>query len=72
MVSSDIVTNPEPQVHTHDVDSKGNMRKITMIIPVDILVKPRIVENINVGQNYSPSELKSYATLFKEFRDIFS
>ena len=35
-------------------------------------MKPDIIENINVGQNYSPTKLESYTTLIKEFRYIFT
>ena len=68
-VSSDIVTNPQEPMLTHDVESEGN---ITKTIPVDISVKPDVIENINIGHNASPSEIESYMAMFKEFRDIFS
>ena len=40
--------------------------------PIDILVKPGIVENIHIGQNCSPEEVTDYTALFKEFRDVFA
>ena len=72
MVSSDIVTNPQSLVLIHDVESEGKLSNITKTIPVDISMNLGIVENINVGQNSSPSKLVSYIALFKEFRDIFA
>jgi hypothetical protein len=42
------------------------------MIPIDISVKPRIVENVHIGASCSPSEIVTYTSLFKEFRDIFA
>ena len=72
MVSFDIVTTPQSSVLIYNVDSEDNSSNITKTIPVDISVKPGVVENIHLGQNCYASELRSYMTLFKEFRDIFS
>ena len=44
--SFDIVTNPQPPVPTHDVDSEDNLSNITKTIYVDISVKPGILEDI--------------------------
>lgn len=47
----------------------GNM---TETCPIDISVKPGIVENIHIGRNCSPEEVTAYTALFKEFRDVFT
>ena len=72
LVSYDIVTTPQPLVLIHTIESEGNISNITKTILIDISVKPGVVENIHLGQNCSPSEIRSYTTLFREFRDIFS
>ena len=41
-------------------------------MPVDISVKPSVLENIFIGQNSSLEEVKTYMALFKEFRDVFA
>ena len=72
MVSSNIVTTPQSSVLIHIVESEGNLSNVTLTIPIDISVKPGFVENIYLGQNCSASKLRSYTTLFKEFRYIFA
>jgi hypothetical protein len=41
-------------------------------MPIDILMKPGIVENVHIGASCSPEEIVTYTSLFKEFRDIFA
>ena len=41
-------------------------------MPVDISIKPEILDNIYIGRNSSPFEVQSYTTLFKEFQDVFA
>ena len=48
------------------------MGNITETRPIDISVKPGIVENIHIGRNCSPEEVTVYTALFKEFRDFFA
>jgi hypothetical protein len=57
---------------THDVFAKGNLSNISPTIPIDISVKPGIVENVHIGASCSLDEIVTYKSLFKEFRDIFS
>jgi hypothetical protein len=57
---------------TRDVFAEGNLSNISPTIPIDISVKPRIVENIHIGASCSPEEIVAYTSLFKEFRDIFA
>jgi hypothetical protein len=57
---------------TRDVFAEGNLSKISPTIPIDISVKPGIVENVHIGASCSPTEIVTYTSLFKEFRDIFA
>ena len=72
MVSSDIVNTPRSLVLIHDVESEGNLSNIFKTILVDISVKNGVVKNIQMGQNCSSSEIESYTSLFREFRDVFT
>lgn len=49
----------------HDVLSEGNMGNISATIPIDISMKPCIIENIHIGASYSIDEIETYTTLFK-------
>jgi hypothetical protein len=51
---------------------EGNMETIVEMIPVDISRTPGVMENILVGADYSPEEIRIYTYLFKEFCDVFS
>jgi hypothetical protein len=64
-----ISTIPES---THDVFSEGNLSNISPTIPLDISIKPGIVENVHIGASCSPDEIVTYKSLFKEFHDIFA
>ena len=57
---------------TRDVFAEGNLSNISPTIPIDISVKPGIIENVHIGASCSPDEIVTYTTLFKEFRDIFA
>jgi hypothetical protein len=54
------------------VFAKGNLSNISPTIPIDISIKPGIVENVHIGASCSPDEIVTYTSLFKEFRDIFA
>jgi hypothetical protein len=54
------------------VFSKGNLSNISPNIPLDISIKPGIVENVHIGASCSSDEVVTYTSLFKEFRDIFA
>jgi hypothetical protein len=57
---------------THAVYTEGNMETIAKTIPIDISRTPGIVENVFVGAECSPKEIRIYMGLFKEFHDIFA
>jgi hypothetical protein len=50
---------------THVVYTKGNMATIDETIPIDIYRTLSIMENIFVGENFSPEEIQMYKDLFK-------
>jgi hypothetical protein len=64
-----ISTIPES---AHDAFSEGNLSNISPTIPLDISVKPGIVENVHIGASCSSDEIVTYTSLFKEFHDIFA
>jgi hypothetical protein len=57
---------------TQDVFAEGNLSNISPTIPIDISIKPRIIENVHIGASCSPDEIVTYTSLFKEFCDIFA
>jgi hypothetical protein len=69
--STVVVISTVPQF-TQDVFAEGNLSNISPTIPIDISVKPGIVENVNIGTSCSAEEIITYTSLFKEFRDIFA
>jgi hypothetical protein len=64
-----ISTIPES---THDVFSEGNLINISPTIPLNISVKPGIVENVHIRASCSSDKIVAYTSLFKEFCDIFA
>jgi hypothetical protein len=70
-LSTVVVISTVPQ-STHDVFAEGNLSNIFPTIPIDIVVKPGIVENVHIGASCSPEEIVTYTALFKEFHDIFA
>jgi hypothetical protein len=57
---------------THDVFAKGNLSNISPTIPIDIFIKPGIVDYVHIGASFSSDEIVTYTSLFKEFHDIFA
>jgi hypothetical protein len=70
--SSTIVVISTVPSSTHDVFSEGNLNNIWPTIPLDISVKPGIVENVHIRASCSSDEIVTYTSLFKEFHDIFA
>ena len=70
--SSIFTTNyvKEPQnPHSH-IDFELNLENISTTVPLDISVKPGIIENIHIGASCTTDEIKAYKALFQEFHDI--
>jgi hypothetical protein len=57
---------------THDVLHEGKLRNISPTIPLDISIKPGVVENFHIGVSCSANEVVTYKSLFQEFCDIFA
>jgi hypothetical protein len=57
---------------THEVYTEGNMETIAKMIPIDISKIPGVVENVFIGEDCSPKEIRIYMDLFKELCDVFS
>jgi hypothetical protein len=57
---------------SHDVLYEGNLRNISTTIPLDIYIKPEVVENVHIGASHSIDEVHEYKALFQEFCDVFS
>jgi hypothetical protein len=67
--SSTIVVISTIPKSVHDVFSEGNLRNILPSIPLDISIKPRMVENVHIGAS---DKIVTYTFIFKEFHDIFA
>jgi hypothetical protein len=70
-LSTVVTISPVPEP-THDVLYEGNLGNISPTIPLDISIKPRIVENVHIGASCSADEIQIYKALFQEFHDVFS
>ena len=53
-------------------DSELNLENISRMVPIDILVKPGIIENIHIGACCTEDEIQTYKALFQEFCDVFA
>ena len=62
----------EPQNPMKHPDSELNLGNISRTIPIDISVKPRIVENIHIGVSCTDDEIQLYKALFQELCDVFT
>jgi hypothetical protein len=51
---------------------EGNLSNISPTIPLDISIKPGVMENIHIGASCSTDEVHTYKALFQEFRDVFA
>jgi hypothetical protein len=71
-ISSTIVFISSIHEPTHDVLYEGNLGNISPSIPLDILIKPRVMENVHIDASCSIDEVHTYKSLFQEFCDIFS
>jgi hypothetical protein len=57
---------------THDLFYEGNLSNISPTLPLDISIKPGIVENVHIGASCSHDEVVTYKSLFQEFCDVFA
>ena len=54
----------EPHNPLSHADSELNLENISTTVPLDISVKPGIVENIHIGASCTPEEIQAYKALF--------
>jgi hypothetical protein len=57
---------------TQDVLYGGNLSNISNTFPLDISIKPRVVENVHIGASCSIDDVHTYKPLFQEFCEVFS
>jgi hypothetical protein len=57
---------------THNVLYEGNLSNISSTIPLDISIKPGVIENVHIGASCSVDEFVTYKAIFQEFCDIFT
>jgi hypothetical protein len=57
---------------THGVLYEGNLGNISPVIPLDISIKPRVMENVHIGASCYADEVHTYKSLFQEFYDVFA
>jgi len=71
--SSCVPSHPlQMPIKIHEVFSEGNMGNIMQMIPIDISIKPRIVENIHIGVTCTLEEIQLYTNLLRESCDVFT
>ena len=51
--------------------AEGNMPNLSPTIPINISCIPGKVENMYIGVDCSPNEIREYTNIFKEFQDVF-
>ena len=61
----------EPQSPMKNPNFKLNLGNISRTFPIDISIKPGIVENVHIGASCTEDEIQTYKALFQEFRDVF-
>jgi hypothetical protein len=69
--STVVVISSVPE-STHDVLYEGNLSNISPTIPLDISIKPGVVENVHIGASCSVDEVVTYKAIFQEFCDVFT
>jgi hypothetical protein len=70
--SSTIVVISSVLESPHDVIYEGNLSNISATVPLDISIKPRFVENVNIGAACFDDDVVTYKSIFQEFRNIFA
>jgi hypothetical protein len=50
---------------THDVLYEGNLSNISPTIPIDISIKPGVMENVHIDASCSTDEVRTYKALFQ-------
>jgi hypothetical protein len=50
---------------TYDVIYEGNLSNVSPTVPLDISIKPGVVENFHIGATYSNDEVVTYKAIFQ-------
>ena len=64
LFSSETLSDPQNPISTLSFSSKYNLGNISATIPIDISLKPRIIENINIGASCLLDEISTYKAIF--------
>ena len=72
LFSFETLSDPQNPISTLSSSSEWNLGNISATVPIDISVKPGIIENIHIGASCSLEEISTYKALFQEFHDIFA
>jgi hypothetical protein len=57
---------------SHDMLYEWNLSNISHTVPLDISIKPGVVENVHIEASCSTDEVVAYKSLFQEVCDIFA
>ena len=68
----DYVKEPQSPISITNSDFEINLGNISSMVPIDILVKLGVIENIHIGASCMLDEITTYKALFQEFCDIFA
>jgi hypothetical protein len=69
--STVVVISSVPE-STHDVLYEGNLSNISPTVPLDIFIKPGVIENVHIRASCSTDEVHTYKPFFQEFHDVFA
>jgi hypothetical protein len=72
LTSSIVVVITSLPDSTHDVLYEGKLNNISPTIPLDISIKPGVVENVHIEASCSTDEVATYKSRFQEFYDVFA
>jgi hypothetical protein len=70
-LSTIVVISSAPE-SPHDVLYEGNLSNISPTIPLDISIKPGIIENVHIEASCPIDEVVTYKVIFQEFCDVFA
>ena len=60
----DYFKEPQNPLSITNLDSEMNLENISTTVPIDISVKPGVVENIHIGASCTMDEINTYKALF--------
>jgi hypothetical protein len=57
---------------SHDVLYEGNLSNISPTVPLDISIKPGVIENVHIEASCFVDEVVTYKAIFQELCDVFT